>query len=189
MTDSGIGIAPDDQGRIFEPFTQVDGSVVRRFGGTGLGLAICRKLSAAMGGTIEVASALGTGSTFTVDLPLQVPEAKAGSFTAEASLKDSGILAIAANPLTQSVLRMALGPHCRHLEIVPNLEAADMASREERFALIVADGPSLPRDGGDLGPRLERLAGGRAGRWSSTTARQAIFREFWTVLLKFLTNP
>ena len=56
---------------------------------------------------------------------------------------------------------MALGPHCRHLEIVPNLEAADIASREERFALVVADGPSLPRDGGDLGPRLERLAGGR----------------------------
>ena len=99
VTDSGIGIAPDDQARIFEPFTQVDGSVVRRFGGTGLGLAICRKLSAAMGGTIEVASALGTGSTFTVDLPLREPEAKTGSFTDEASLKDSGILAIAVNPL------------------------------------------------------------------------------------------
>jgi nitrogen-specific signal transduction histidine kinase len=161
VTDSGIGIAPEDQGRIFEPFTQVDGSVVRRFGGTGLGLAICRKLSAAMGGSIEVASALGTGSTFTVDLPLQVPEAKSDAFSPEASLKDSAILAIAANPLTQSVLRMALGPHCRHLEIVASLEAADMASRDDRFALIVADGPSLPRDDGDLGLRLMRLAGGR----------------------------
>jgi signal transduction histidine kinase len=161
VTDSGIGIAPEDQGRIFEPFTQVDGSVVRRFGGTGLGLAICRKLVAAMGGSIEVASALGTGSTFTVDLPLQVPEAKTGSQATDTSLKDSAILAIAANPLTQSVLRMALGPHCGHLEIVPSLEAADAASREEQFALVVADGPSLPRDDRGLGSRLERLAGGR----------------------------
>ncbi|HTW35300.1 MAG TPA: ATP-binding protein [Rhizomicrobium sp.] len=161
VTDSGIGVAPEDQSRIFEPFTQVDGSVVRRFGGTGLGLAICRKLVAAMGGTIEITSALGTGSTFTVNLPLEVPEAKTDSLAADASLKDSAILAIAANPLTQSVLRMALGPHCKHLEIVPSLEAADAACREEHFALIVADGPSLPREAADLGPRLERLPSGR----------------------------
>ena len=160
VTDSGIGVSPDDQARIFDPFTQVDGSVIRRFGGTGLGLAICRKLCAAMGGTIEVASALGTGSTFTVDLPLQVPAAKADALPVDASLKDSAILAIAANPLTQSVLRMALGPHCKQLAIVSSLEAAETAGREDSFALLVADGPSLPHEAADLGPRLQTLAGG-----------------------------
>lgn len=161
VTDSGIGVAAEDQGRIFEPFTQVDGSVIRRFGGTGLGLAICRKLCAAMGGSIEVTSALGTGSTFTVDLPLQIPAANADTLAIDASLKDSVILAIAANPLTQSVLRMALGPHCRQLEIAPSLEAAEAARRENRFSLLVADGPSLPREAADLGARLQRLAGGK----------------------------
>jgi signal transduction histidine kinase len=161
VVDSGIGIAPDDHGRIFEPFTQVDGSVVRRFGGTGLGLAICRKLMAAMGGTIEVASALGNGATFTLDLPLRVAEAKAGALASEVSLKECSLLAIIANPLTQSVLRVALGPHFKRLEIVPSLEAAIAASGDTKYALLLADGPSLPRDDGALGARLEGLAGGR----------------------------
>jgi signal transduction histidine kinase len=159
VTDSGIGIAPADQARIFEPFTQVDGSVVRRFGGTGLGLAICRKLVAAMGGTIEVASMLGNGATFTIDLPLKRAAAPSGA--SGDSLKDSALLAIAANPLTQSVLRMALGPHVRRLEIAPSLEAAGTLCAQENFALIVVDGPSLPHGDGDLGERLARLAGGR----------------------------
>jgi signal transduction histidine kinase len=161
VADSGIGIAPKDHTRIFEPFTQVDGSVVRRFGGTGLGLAICRKLSAAMGGTIEVASALGSGAAFTLDLPLQLAEARSGALASDGTVKDCAVLAIAANPLTQSVLRVALGPHVRHLEIVPNLEAAAAALDANRFALVVADGPSLPPDDADVGARLSRLAGGR----------------------------
>jgi signal transduction histidine kinase len=161
VTDSGIGIAPDDQSRIFEPFTQVDGSVVRRFGGTGLGLAICRKIVAAMVGTIEVESAVGRGSTFTVDLPLQAAASANGMRASEVSLKNCALLAIAANPMTQSVLRVALGPHFRRVEIVANLEAAGAVCREDGFSLILADGPSLPHGDGDLGATLARLAGGR----------------------------
>ena len=172
VSDTGIGIAPDDHARIFEPFTQVDGSVVRRFGGTGLGLAICRKFAAVMGGTIEVASALGSGSTFTLDLPLQLAATKSGTSASEDSLKDCALLAIAANPLTQSVLRALLGPHFRHVEIVPSLDAAAASCRNERFALVVADGPSLPDDDGDLGVALVRLAGGR-GRALILNDRQA----------------
>ena len=68
--DSGIGIAPDQIERIFEPFTQADSSLRRRHGGAGLGLAISRRLCELMGGRIEVESTPNEGSTFTVTLPL-----------------------------------------------------------------------------------------------------------------------
>jgi signal transduction histidine kinase/ActR/RegA family two-component response regulator len=64
VIDTGAGIAPDFQADLFDPFTQADSSVARRYGGTGLGLAICRQLSRAMGGDIGVESAPGHGSRF-----------------------------------------------------------------------------------------------------------------------------
>jgi len=74
VADTGIGIHEKDQASIFEVFNQVDGSATRRYEGTGLGLAICKQLTELMGGTISVDSKLGTGSTFTVRLPLVAAE-------------------------------------------------------------------------------------------------------------------
>lgn len=70
VTDTGIGISPLQQQKIFDPFSQADSSISRRFGGTGLGLALCKRVTELMHGTLTVQSSLGTGSTFSVTLPL-----------------------------------------------------------------------------------------------------------------------
>lgn len=71
VRDTGIGIAPDKLGRIFEPFTQEDGSITRRYGGTGLGLSITSQLVDMMGGKISVESEVGQGTSFAVRFPLK----------------------------------------------------------------------------------------------------------------------
>ncbi len=71
VSDTGIGIAPEDQERIFEEFSQIQNPLQGRVKGTGLGLAICRRLAAALGGRITLRSTLGQGSTFTLTIPVE----------------------------------------------------------------------------------------------------------------------
>lgn len=73
VEDTGVGMSDEQIARLFQPFTQADNSTTRKFGGTGLGLVITRKLCEAMNGRISVASELGTGSTFTIHLPICGP--------------------------------------------------------------------------------------------------------------------
>jgi signal transduction histidine kinase/ActR/RegA family two-component response regulator len=78
VSDTGVGMTPDQRARLFREFTQADTSTTRRFGGTGLGLAISQRLCGMLGGAITVDSQFGQGSTFTVRLPVRAPAADAG---------------------------------------------------------------------------------------------------------------
>jgi len=75
VTDTGIGLTPEQQAKLFEPFTQAEPVTARRYGGTGLGLAISRSFAQMMGGAISVESEPGKGSTFTLRLPRAGPSA------------------------------------------------------------------------------------------------------------------
>jgi signal transduction histidine kinase len=86
VSDSGIGMTPEQLARLFTEFGQADSSTTRRFGGTGLGLAISRQLCRTMGGDITVRSESGVGSTFTVHLPVVAPVAAAAASALEANV-------------------------------------------------------------------------------------------------------
>ena len=80
VSDSGIGMSPDQLARLFKPFSQADASTARNYGGTGLGLALCKRFCQFMGGRIEVESELGKGTIFTVRLPVDMdPNKKSAS--------------------------------------------------------------------------------------------------------------
>src|SRR6185503_1751910 len=78
VSDSGIGMTPEQLGRLFEAFTQADSSITRKYGGTGLGLSISRSLVEKMGGRIEVDSDAGRGSRFRFTVPLEIGVPAAG---------------------------------------------------------------------------------------------------------------
>jgi len=110
VSDSGIGMAPEQAGKVFAEFTQADPSTTRKYGGTGLGLTISRRFCQLMGGDITVESAPGAGSTFTVRLPANVVSYKtpASAATGVGPLGGTMALVIDDDPSVREVLSRIL---------------------------------------------------------------------------------
>jgi len=110
--DTGGGLSDEQQAKLFQRFSQVDGSSTRRHGGTGLGLAICKGLAEAMQGEIGVRSRLGEGSTFFFEIPAPVADAPASASpaTGDADLQGIRLLVVDDNPMNREFVRAMLEP-------------------------------------------------------------------------------
>lgn len=112
VTDTGIGLSETDKEKLFQPFSQVDGSITRRFGGTGLGLTISHNLLQMMGSEFSVASEVGKGSTFSFELVQDISSLMEQKTQApkivETSLKDIRILVAEDNDINQQIIQELL---------------------------------------------------------------------------------
>lgn len=141
VADTGIGIAPEAQQSIFEPFAQAHPSTARRFGGTGLGLAICKELTARMGGRLSVESQPGQGSRFHFTVPLDLPPDEASPTLARAADPQLGgktALVVDHHAATRQVAAQALrdwGLVVEQAEDGPGAEALLDAAAESGSAI------------------------------------------------------
>jgi len=146
VIDTGIGLTEEQQGKLFQAFTQADSSTTRRYGGTGLGLSICRLLVTMMGGQVGITSAPGTGSTFWFDIPLRVAEGQAP--TRPQIYDGSTVLVVDDHPLALRCAADLLRTHgARVIEVSSPEQLADIETQGLQVdAAVIDDWPLLDRD-------------------------------------------
>ena len=141
VSDTGIGIAPEDQERIFDEFIQIEGELQNKVKGTGLGLPLSRRLTELLGGSLRVESRLGAGSTFTVQIPMYLgdPANRALDQLELGNGTGTTILFIEDNRETIFVHGSSLKKSNYHLVFVSNIPEARAAIRRLKPGLVVLD--------------------------------------------------
>ncbi|MBT9464411.1 response regulator [Hydrogenophaga sp.] len=124
VRDTGIGIAPENQARIFEGFTQAEATTTRRFGGTGLGLVICQRLVALMGGELVLDSELGRGTVFRFSVALEVPAQLQDDRDLAPGAPALDVLIVDDNDIARDTLAVMAHANGWRVEVVSSGEAA-----------------------------------------------------------------
>ncbi|HEU4686907.1 MAG TPA: sigma 54-interacting transcriptional regulator [Vicinamibacterales bacterium] len=157
VADTGVGIAADQQTRVFERFHRIEGTQARTYEGTGIGLALVHELIKLHGGHVRVESAVGTGSTFIVNIPLGTAHLPAERIQATRSLASTGIAAAAY--VEEAERWLPDDWHTADSPMLPGLGSRAPASISEpapaRDVILVAD------DNADMRQYLKQLLGGR----------------------------
>ena len=163
VQDSGAGMSEEVLGRLFQPFAQADASTTRHYGGTGLGLSIVKRLVELMGGTVNVVSKQGTGSTFSFTLPCPLVQ---GAFSpaATGSFNPQGrrVLVVDDNRTNQRVLCGQLRPAGYSVETAGSTERALQELAEavragRAFDVVIADDQMPDGDGATLATRVRAI--------------------------------
>ena len=169
VSDTGIGIAPEQQELVFEKFTQADASTSRRYGGTGLGLTICRNIALSLGGRIELASAVGVGSTFSLVLPLRRLEPPAPITEALDTVVRAPVLLLDPNKLTQRIIAKSVSASIGAVTCVADGEAALVELARCRFEHVIVQVAAAGRSDTDLGVAVTQLVRAAEQQGSAVT--------------------
>ena len=165
VTDTGIGISEEGRQRLFQPFSQADGSTTRKYGGTGLGLAICKRLVEMMGGTIGVTSRVGEGSCFWFRVSLR-KQAQTSRGDESSAIALTGLRALIVDD--KAINRRILESMTRKWGMEPTLadsgsEALEILSRQHgqpRFDVVLLDIDMGTTDGIELASAIKKRAEG-----------------------------
>jgi len=144
VSDTGIGMTPEQVSRLFQAFTQADNSTARKYGGTGLGLVITKQFCEMMGGTVEVESEPGKGSAFTIRLPAEVTKAKPVELAQSARLASAAsngpcVLVIDDDPNVHRLIERTLKDEAYNLRFASNAAEGLRLARELHPAVITLD--------------------------------------------------